>query len=317
MNQSLRFQQKIARAWIGIVERCYNPNESSYYWYGARGIEMCKRWQQSVDAFIQDMGMPPTLNHSVDRINNDGNYEPSNCRWATTEEQNNNTRRTKLITYNGKTQSLRDWAKEYDLEPRGLSDRLRRGWGIEKSLTTPGRVSFDQSQAEKKAKTDAIWKVKGKLYQAHSKQKRGQKLSKAEKEIIEAERERVKANANLEAWTDNKIQKESEDLATEIENASMFNPTIADLHNAGIASLRISEHLKVPVGVVDLIIDRHNNYSAPLTNSRRKILPSEIYEVLNMRKNGKTIRYIAKFTGIPKSTVHLIVSKNLQTQPAL
>lgn len=191
MNKFLRCQKKLATTWANTIERCYNPDAQSYYWYGARGIQMCERWQQDVAAFIKDMGPPPTLNHSVERINNDGNYEPSNCRWATAEEQNNNTRRTKLITYNGKTQSLRDWAKEYDLEPRGLSERLRRGWDMEKSLTTPGRVSFDQGQAEKKAKTDAIWKAKGKLYQAHSKQKRGQKLSKAEKEIIKLENEKI------------------------------------------------------------------------------------------------------------------------------
>lgn len=191
VTEFLLCQRKLASTWVGIVDRCHNPDSSAYYWYGARGIEMCERWQQSVDAFTQDMGMPPTLNHSIERINNDGNYEPSNCRWATAEEQNNNTRRTKLITYNGKTQSLRDWAKEYDLEARGLSERLRRGWDIEKSLTTPGRMSFDKGQVKKKAETGALWKAKGKLYQARSKQKRGQKLSKAEKEIIKLGNEKI------------------------------------------------------------------------------------------------------------------------------
>ena len=191
MEFQIKAQQKIARAFAGMIDRCYNSDSPSYYWYGARGIKICDEWLQDVSAFAADMGVLPALNYSIERIDCNGNYEPSNCRWATTEEQNNNTRRTKLITYNGKTQSLKDWAKEYDLEVRGLSERLRRGWDMEKSLTTPGRKSFDESQAENKAKTDALWKAKGKLYQAHSKQKRGHKLSKAEKEIIKLENKKI------------------------------------------------------------------------------------------------------------------------------
>jgi len=313
MEFQIKAQQKIARTFASMIERCYNSDSPSYYWYGARGIKICDEWLQDMSAFAADMGFPPALDYSIERIDYNGNYEPSNCRWATAEEQNNNTRRTKLITYNGKTQSLRDWAKEYNIGGRRLSERLRRGWSMEKALNTPCPQGFEGELAKRRDYGNMRWESKGALYSAHSKQKRGHKLNASEQNAIEREKEQ----ATLEAANAFQMQKESEDLATEIENASMFNPTIADLHNAGIASLRISEHLKVPVGVVDLIIDRHNNYSAPLTNSRRKILPSEIYEVLNMRKNGKTIRYIAKSTGIPKSTVHLIISKNLQTQPAL
>jgi hypothetical protein len=146
---------------------------------------MCERWQQNVAAFIEDMGPPPTLEHSVDRIDCNGNYEPSNCRWATTEEQNNNTRRSKLITWNGKTQSIRDWAKEYNVGARAVSERIRRGWDLEKSLKTPGRMSFDEELADRRERGSELWKAKGKLYQAHSKQKRGQKLSLSEQKAIE------------------------------------------------------------------------------------------------------------------------------------
>ena len=191
MEFQIKAQQKIARTFASMIERCYNSDSPNYYWYGARGIKICDEWLQDMSAFAADMGFPPALDYSIERIDYNGNYEPSNCRWATAEEQNNNTRRTRLITYNGKTQSLKDWAKEYDLDVHGLSDRLRRGWDMEKSLTTPGRKSFDEGQAEKKAKTDAMWKAKGKLYKAHSKQKRGQKLSKAEKEIIKLENKKI------------------------------------------------------------------------------------------------------------------------------
>ena len=146
---------------------------------------MCERWQQSVDAFMQDMGMPPTMKHSIDRINCNGNYEPNNCRWATQEEQNNNTRRSKLITWNGKTQSIRDWAKEYNVGTRGVSERLRRGWDLERSLTTPGRMGFEEELAYRRETGAEQWKEKGKLYTARSKQKRGQKLSLTEQKAIE------------------------------------------------------------------------------------------------------------------------------------
>ena len=317
MNEFLRCQKKLANTWANIIERCYNPDAQSYYWYGARGIQMCERWQQSVAAFIEDMGAPPTLEHSVDRIDCNGNYEPSNCRWATTEEQNNNTRRSKLITWNGKTQSIRDWAKEYNIGARAVSERLRRGWDLEKSLKTPGRMSFDEELADRRERGDELWKAKGRLYQAHSKQRRGHKLTFLEQQAIDAEKDREIAKADFAAQINVEMQKEYEDLATEIESVNTLKPSIVDLHEGGIVSSRISQHFKVPIGVVDLIIERHNNRSARLTNDRQKILPSEVHEILTMRKNGKTIRHIAKCTGIPKSTVHWIASKNLQTQPAL
>lgn len=328
MNKFLRCQKKLATTWANIIERCYNPDAPSYYWYGARGIQMCERWQQDVAAFVKDMGLPPTLNHSVERINNDGNYEPSNCRWATVEEQNNNTRRTKLITYNGKTQSLKDWAKEYDLEARGLSERLSRGWDMEKSLTTPGRLSFDEGQAEKKPKTDALWKARGKLYQAHSKQKRGQKLSVNEQKIIAIEQENLAIQAKITA----EVRTE---LDIKIESASKLMPSILDLHEGGLSTKRISQHFNIPLKIVNLVIKRNDRQSfigipeqstkqiaqaqVPLIERKKwqRISPEEIQKVLDMKQNGVTIRAIAKSMGFSKSTAQLIVKKHLQPQAVL
>jgi hypothetical protein len=191
MNQELLLRKKMASTWAGMIDRCYNPNAAAYYCYGARAINVCEQWQLSVDTFMADIGLPPTLQHSVDRIDCNGNYEPRNCRWATQEEQNNNTRRSKLITWNGKTQSIRDWAKEYNVGARGVSERLRRGWDLEKSLTTPGRMLFDEELADRRKRNHKEWQDKGKLYSAKSKQNRGQKLSSVEQAVIDKNAQEV------------------------------------------------------------------------------------------------------------------------------
>lgn len=82
------------RIWCAMKTRCGNPNSDNYVNYGARGISVCSRWSENFDAFLADMGQKPSPGHSIDRINNDGNYEPSNCRWATAKEQAANTRRS-------------------------------------------------------------------------------------------------------------------------------------------------------------------------------------------------------------------------------
>lgn len=83
------------KAWLGMKERCFNANGKNYRYYGARGITVCEQWKDSYSSFLEHIGRRPSTAHSVDRINNDGNYEPGNVRWATRKEQNNNTRRNK------------------------------------------------------------------------------------------------------------------------------------------------------------------------------------------------------------------------------
>jgi hypothetical protein len=129
-------KKKMRRAWAHMISRCHNENDKSFKNYGARGIQVCERWRNSFDTFFTDVGMRPGTGYSLDRINNDGNYEPSNCRWATVEEQHRNTRETRLITAFGKTQCMADWAKEIGMEPTGLMRRLNC-WSVEKALTTP------------------------------------------------------------------------------------------------------------------------------------------------------------------------------------
>jgi hypothetical protein len=166
---------RMMNRWLNILQRCYEPSFESYEYYGKRGIQVCQEWMD-FQCFYQFWGNPPFKGASIGRINNNGNYEPNNCEWQTQEQQNNNTRRSRLITWNGKTQSIRDWAKEYDIGTRALSERLRRGWDIHKSLTTTGRPGFAEELEDRKRRNSEIWQVKGQLYATRSRHRRGVKL---------------------------------------------------------------------------------------------------------------------------------------------
>ena len=130
---------KTYSAWHSIIQRCTNANNMGYQDYGGRGITVCKRWMK-FENFLEDMGEPPSAKHSIDRIDNDGNYCKSNCRWATSKQNSRNTRRNRLITYDNKTQCIADWADEFNINYNTLYARIfTYNWTIEKALTTPVR----------------------------------------------------------------------------------------------------------------------------------------------------------------------------------
>lgn len=123
--------------WQAMKSRCLNPNNCHYHNYGGRGITIWLEWMHDFEQFYKDMGPRPSDDHSIERINNDGNYGPLNCRWATREEQQRNTRQNRLLTHNGETKTITDWAADLNTKQSTLQGRLRRGWSIEKTLTTP------------------------------------------------------------------------------------------------------------------------------------------------------------------------------------
>ncbi len=102
-------------AWQQMRRRCYNPRCHAYLDYGGRGIRMCDRWRHSFENFLADMGTRPTPKHSIDRIDNDGNYSPENCRWATRTQQLRNTRASRRLTFDGVTKTVAEWVEETGL----------------------------------------------------------------------------------------------------------------------------------------------------------------------------------------------------------
>lgn len=125
--------------WYGMIHRCEDPNSVRFHRYGARGIKVCDRWRHSFENFYHDVGPRPGPEYSIDRIDNNGDYEPSNVRWATPVEQGENRTDTIWITYKGETLSLSRWAEKYDINRGTLRSRLDRGLSLQDALEKPVR----------------------------------------------------------------------------------------------------------------------------------------------------------------------------------
>jgi hypothetical protein len=132
---------RIYLTWRGMIQRCTNPKDAAFAYYGGRGIRVCDRWKKSLQDFVSDVGFPPTPKHELDRIDKDGDYAPGNCRWATHKENMRNARHNHLITFRGKTQCRAAWAEELGIPPNRIRDRLYKlGWSIERALTEPPEI---------------------------------------------------------------------------------------------------------------------------------------------------------------------------------
>lgn len=123
--------------WIDIKRRCQNPNFKHYKYYGGRGITICENWRNDFAVFLADVGPRPTSKHTIERIENNGNYEPSNVRWATRGEQAANRCSTHFVVVDGKSITVRDACHKLGLDTKLVSGRIYRGWSPEKALTYP------------------------------------------------------------------------------------------------------------------------------------------------------------------------------------
>lgn len=124
------------RIWTHLRERCQNPHSPSFNLYGGRGISVCASWDK-FEIFLSDMGVRPGPEFEIDRIDNNGNYCKSNCRWATLSEQNLNKRTNHRLTFKGITLPLRVWSRRTGIKETTLRMRIKNGWSVEKSLTAP------------------------------------------------------------------------------------------------------------------------------------------------------------------------------------
>ena len=135
--------------WASMKSRCHNPKSGNYAYYGGRGIKVCESWTNSFEQFYKDMGpRPPHM--TIDRIDPNGNYGPSNCRWATRSQQQANQReragKLSPITAFGKTQTLKEWSRELRIPRIRLYARLYHGWSVERALTFKPKRSLIKSR---------------------------------------------------------------------------------------------------------------------------------------------------------------------------
>lgn len=136
--------------WHQMINRCENPKSKHYDRYGGRGIKVCDEWHDfwSFVKWSDSVGGRPN-GYTLDRIDNDGNYCPENCRWADWKTQTSNKSSNRYITYNGKTQTIQQWSIDFGLNEQTLTNRINRGWSIERALTTKPNIGTNQYTSKK------------------------------------------------------------------------------------------------------------------------------------------------------------------------
>lgn len=138
-------RDRVYSCWKNAKSRCFDPKSARFERYGARGVTMYAPWRTDFEAFRAYVGEPPSARHSLGRVDNDGDYAPGNVEWQTPAEQGRNKGNNRLLTFEGKTQTISDWARERGMAYALLSARLGRlKWPLEKALLTPVRADRRQ-----------------------------------------------------------------------------------------------------------------------------------------------------------------------------
>lgn len=132
------------KAWRSSIDRCTNPNIVGWKNYGGRGIAVCERWRYSFEAFLEDMGLKPSPRHSLDRIDTNGNYEPSNCRWADWTTQSNNKRSNHIVEIDGVSMTLAEAIRHKGQKSSRVRQRLAIGWSVERALNEASNRKTDR-----------------------------------------------------------------------------------------------------------------------------------------------------------------------------
>lgn len=153
------------KTWVWMKSRCQNMKAGNYKYYGGRGITVCARWSV-FDNFLHDMGKKPE-GMSLDRIDNDGNYHPDNCRWATQQEQTRNTRMSKFLTYKGETKNISQWSQETGISTYCINTRLLKGLSLDEVFlptnNSPSKLKEEDNMTAEAKKTNKNIKIDKKL----------------------------------------------------------------------------------------------------------------------------------------------------------
>jgi len=134
---------RIYHIWRSVISRCNNPKDICYHLYGGRGIKICDRWHHSFENFYQDMKEDYSDNLTIDRIDTDGDYEPSNCKWSTQKEQGNNRRNNRYITLGDVTKTLTEWCEQYKANYFNVWALINRGYDPLTALKRHAKVSIN------------------------------------------------------------------------------------------------------------------------------------------------------------------------------
>src|SRR5437899_2772542 len=143
------------RVWHMMKQRCRNPNTIRFENYGGRGITACKRWDKFVN-FYADMGPRPSSKHTLDRIDNDGPYKKSNCRWAIRKVQQRNRRGNRMVKYCGESVTLMEWSERLGINVRTLYSRFNRGWNAKTAFTLAPDIANSVTRSARFKKRDNI-----------------------------------------------------------------------------------------------------------------------------------------------------------------
>lgn len=149
-------KSKEHKCWMDMKDRCTNPQDKSYKNYGGRGIRYCKEWE-SFEAFYKHMGDAPSKKHSIERENVNGDYEPSNCKWATRKEQSINKRNTVFAEIDGVIKSVVEWCEIYNVDYKRTSRRVRNGMDIKEAIKIPLNDHFTKLSLNGKTMTLQEW----------------------------------------------------------------------------------------------------------------------------------------------------------------
>lgn len=143
---------RVHNTWLHMIDRCRNDRSGNY---GARGIRVCARWLV-FENFLADMGDPPP-GTSIDRIDNDGHYEPGNCRWATRTQQARNTRANTVLELDGERRTIAEWSETTGIKPATICVRLASGWSVRRSLTQPVLPRYDSKPWDEAGISRSAW----------------------------------------------------------------------------------------------------------------------------------------------------------------